>query len=115
MSSHPAFARTPPPPYYAVIFTSTRTAGDLGYGAVAERMVELGSRYDGFLGVESVRGLDGRGITVSYWRDEAAIQAWKRDPEHAQAQRGGREAWYEQYEVRVARVERADGFKRASE
>ena len=35
------FAHTPAPPYYAVIFTSLRTEGDQGYGAMAERMVEL--------------------------------------------------------------------------
>lgn len=113
MSGKPALARTPEPPYYAVIFTSRRTAGDHGYGQMAERMVDLGSRYEGFLGIESVRGADGVGITVSYWRDEAAIQAWKRDTEHEKAQRGGRAVWYEQYEVRVAKVERAYGFARA--
>ena len=61
------FARTPEPPYYAVIFTSTRTAVDDGYGSMADRMVELASQQPGFLGVESTRGADGLGITVSYW------------------------------------------------
>ena len=112
MSHATGLARTPAPPYYAVIFTSRRTAGDAGYGAMAEKMVDLGSRYDGFLGLESVRGADGVGITVSYWRDEAAILAWKRDTEHQKAQRGGRAAWYAEYEVRVAKVERAYGFTR---
>lgn len=112
--SHPgSFARTPEPPYYAVIFTSKRRAADeLAYQAVAQRMVDLGSRYDGFLGLESVRDPGGLGITVSYWSDEASLLAWKRDSEHQEAQRGGREAWYERYEVRVARVERAYGFAR---
>jgi heme-degrading monooxygenase HmoA len=112
MSASNGIARTPEPPYYAVIFTSRRTEGDHGYGAMAERMVALGSKYDGFLGIESVRGADGVGITVSYWRDEASILAWKRDAEHAKAQHGGRDSWYGQYEVRVARVERAYGFAR---
>ena len=112
MSAPTGLARTPEPPYYAVIFTSKRTAGDAGYGAMAERMVDLSSRYDGFLGIESVRGADGVGITVSYWRDEAAILAWKRDTEHQKAQRGGRAGWYECFEVRVAKVERAYGFAR---
>lgn len=112
MSLESTLARTPAPPYYAVIFTSKRTPGDQGYGRMAERMVDLGSRYDGFLGIESARGADGVGITVSYWRDEASILAWKKDTEHEKAQRGGRETWYEQYEVRVAKVERAYGFKR---
>jgi hypothetical protein len=47
------FARTPEPPYFAVIFISTRTAVDDGYGAVADRMVELASTQSGFLGVDS--------------------------------------------------------------
>ena len=107
MSHATGIATTPPPPYYAVIFTAKRTAVDHGYGEMAAKMVDLGSRYDGFLGIESVRGADGVGITVSYWRDEAAILAWKRDTEHQKAQRGGRAAWYERFELRIAKVERA--------
>ena len=103
----PGFARTPEPPYYAVIFTSTRTEGDQGYAAMSQRMVELGSRYDGFLGIESARGANGLGITVSYWRDEASIRAWKRDTEHEKAQRAGQRTWYSHYSVRIAKVERA--------
>jgi heme-degrading monooxygenase HmoA len=76
---------------------------------MAERMVELGAKQGGFLGLESVRGADGTGITVSYWRDEASILAWKNDAEHRRAQRGGRESWYAAYEVRIAKVERAYG------
>jgi heme-degrading monooxygenase HmoA len=115
MSAPGGIARTPEPPYYAVIFTSKRAVDDgRSYNAMAERMVDLGSRYDGFLGIESVRGADGVGITVSYWRDEAALLAWKRDTEHQKAQRGGRDAWYDCYEVRIAKVERAYGFARAA-
>ena len=113
MSAATGLARTPAPPYYAVIFTSQRAAtDDRANGVVAQRMVDLGSRYEGFLGIESVRGADGVGITVSYWRDEAALLAWKRDTEHQKAQRGGRDAWYDRFEVRIARVERAYGFAR---
>jgi heme-degrading monooxygenase HmoA len=108
--SHPTgIAATPEPPYYAVIFTSQRTAGDQGYAAMAERMVALGSGQPGFLGLESVRGADGTGITVSYWRDEASIRAWRHEAEHQRAQRGGRDSWYAAYEVRIAKVERAYG------
>jgi heme-degrading monooxygenase HmoA len=101
------FARTPDPPYFAVIFTSRRTAVDDGYGAMADRMVELASRQPGFLGVESARGADGLGITVSYWASEADIVAWKANSEHRIAQTAGNRKWYEHFEVRVARVERA--------
>lgn len=104
-----SFARTPEPPYYAVIFTSTRTAVDEGYGEVADRMVELASRQPGFLGVESTRGADGFGITVSYWSTLEAIASWKADAEHRVAQIAGHRKWYEHFEARVARVERAYG------
>lgn len=60
------FAATPKPPYFAVIFTSRRTEGDQGYGEMAARMAELAAAQPGFLGVESTRGEDGFGITVSY-------------------------------------------------
>jgi len=44
---------------------------------MAERMIELVSKQPEFLGVESVRGSDGFGITVSYWSSEEVIAAWK--------------------------------------
>ena len=52
------------------------------------------------------------GITVSYWADEASIAAWRRDADHAFAQYEGRARWYDAYELRVARVERAQSFTR---
>ena len=103
-------AATPEPPYFAVIFSSQRTAGDQGYGAMAERMVELARAQPGFLGVESARDGEGFGITVSYWQDEASIAAWKAHAEHAVAQRLGRERWYGSFHLRVCRVEREAGM-----
>ena len=102
-----AIANTPRPPYYAVIFTSLRTEGDQGYGATAERMLELAAQQQGFLGVESAR--EEVGITVSYWDSLEAIARWKADAEHAQARALGRERWYEAFKVRIARVERDYG------
>ena len=100
-------AATPEPPYYAVIFSSQRSEGDQGYAAMAERMVELARQQPGFLGLESARGPEGFGLTVSYWRDEASIAAWKAHAEHAVAQRLGRERWYGAFALRVCLVERA--------
>ena len=101
-------ADTPPPPYYAVIFTSLRTDVDEGYGDTAQRMVELASQQPGFLGVDSAR--DQIGITVSYWSSLEAIAAWKRETEHLTAQRDGIARWYDQYVVRICLVERAYDF-----
>lgn len=103
-------ARTPEPPYFAVIFTSTKAPEDPDYGPTSARMVELAEQQDGYLGYETARGPDGLGITVSYWRDEASIKKWKADAEHAVAQARGRGEWYEQYVSRVAKVERVSDF-----
>jgi heme-degrading monooxygenase HmoA len=105
-------AQLPPPPYYVVTFASQRTAGDNGYGGMADEMVALAAKQPGFLGVESARGADGFGITNSFWADEASIRAWKAVVDHLEAQRRGRAEWYETYAVRVARVERAYQFPR---
>ncbi len=106
-------ARTPPPPYFAVVFSSIRTTDDPeGYGRTADRMVELARSMPGFLGLDSVRDATGVGITVSYWESEAAIRGWHQQAEHLDAQRLGRERWYEQFEMRVCRVERAYSFDR---
>jgi len=106
-----SLAKTPEPPYYAVIFSSQRTDGDRGYASTAERMLELASKQPGFLGAESVRGVDGFGITVSYWSTEEAIAAWRSHAEHKPVQEAGRRVWYEDYQLRVAKVERAYGKK----
>jgi putative acetyltransferase len=103
------FAKTPEPPYYAVIFTSQRNEEDRGYGQMAERMVQLAAGQPGFLGVETARSVDGFGITVSYWTSEEAIADWKAHLDHKPAQEAGKRIWYADYHLRVAKVERAYG------
>lgn len=106
-----SIAKTPQPPYYAVIFTSERTEGDQGYGEMGERMVELASKQPGFLGVESVRGQDGVGITVSYWESLEAIKDWKDHAIHKIAQNKGKTQWYRRFGIRVSKVERDRFFE----
>jgi heme-degrading monooxygenase HmoA len=85
------FPRTPEPPHYAVIFSSVRTESDsAGYEAMAERMVKLAGSMPGFLGMESVRGPEGFGITGSYCDSEDSIRNWHQQAEHRQAQALGR-------------------------
>lgn len=68
----------------------------------------LAKQQPGFLGVESAR--EEVGITVSYWESLEAIAAWKAHAEHTQARAQGRKQWYEQFSVRIARVEKAYDF-----
>ena len=101
-------ARTPRPPYVAVIFTSVQTTDLDGYAETAEHMETLAATQPGYLGFESARG--GLGIAVSYWATEDDARAWKQVAEHAEAQRLGRERWYASYRVRIATVTRDYGM-----
>lgn len=91
----------------AVIFQSTRTGDDpAGYAAAADAMDALAARQPGFLAISAARNPDGTGITVSYWADEAAALAWRDHPVHTAIRERGRDRWYSDYRVDVARVER---------
>lgn len=103
-------AKTPTPPYYAVIFTSLKMENNEGYDEMAERMVELAQQQPGFLGVESAR--NEVGITVSYWKDLVSIKNWKENAEHTIAREKGRADWYKAFKTRIAKVERDYGFEK---
>jgi heme-degrading monooxygenase HmoA len=108
----PKGAATPQPPYYAVIFTSCQKPGiEENYGDASARMLELAQTMPGYLGIESARNAEGFGITVSYWESEEAIKNWRTHAEHIPVQKMGREKFYEWYESRVGKIERAISFK----
>jgi len=102
------FATTPKPPYYAVIFSSQRNGhGEADYEAAATHMFELVQQQPGFLGAESTRDAEGFGITVAYFDSEENIRRWRNQDDHAATRERGKREWYEHFEVRVAKVERA--------
>lgn len=103
-------AKTPEPPYYAVIFSSERTDVNNGYGIMADKMVELANKQKGFLGVESARDSE-LGITVSYWDSLEAIKGWKENVAHRIAQERGKVEWYKSFSLRVCKVERDKFFE----
>lgn len=102
-------AKTPTPPYYAVIFSNLRTEIEDGYEEMAIEMVRLAEMQPGYLGHESIR--DGLGITISYWESLDAIKNWKANTDHLIAQKFGREKWYAAYKTRIAKVERDYSFE----
>ncbi len=95
-------AKTPKPPYYAVIFTTLRTDFDDGYEDTSLKMEELAKQQDGYLGIESAR--NELGITVSYWKSVEAIINWKNNVEHSVAREKGRTLWYNEYQLRICKV-----------
>lgn len=95
---------TPHPPYYAVIFTSTKTSVNDGYTEMATKMLNLAKIQPDFLGFESAR--EEIGISISYWKDLESIKSWKENLEHMAAQKKGKENWYKSYKIRITKVER---------
>lgn len=102
-------AKTPSPPYYAVIFTSVRTSEDNGYSEMANKMEELVANQEGFLGMESAQG--DVGITISYWKDLESIKNWKENIDHAAAREKGKSKWYSSFKTRITKVERDYEFE----
>jgi heme-degrading monooxygenase HmoA len=92
----------------AVIFVSETTGADSGgYADAATVMEALAARQPGYRGIDSARGPDGVGITVSYWADQAAAVAWRQNAEHAAIRERGRGVWYRSYSLHVAGIERS--------
>lgn len=91
-------------PYYAVIFTSTRTEGDNGYNEMANLMESLAKKQDGFISIDSAK--NEVGITVSYWESLESIKNWKQQTDHVLAQQKGIKEWYSWYNVKICKVER---------
>jgi heme-degrading monooxygenase HmoA len=96
------------PDTIAVIFVAQRSLDDDdGYRAAAQEMDALAAAQPGYVGIDSVRGTDGLGITVSYWTDETAAKNWRDHPRHAAIRDQGRGKWYTRYDLHVAKVTRS--------
>ncbi len=94
---------------YAVIFSSTLRPDAKGYEEASRRMLEKVSTLPGYLGVDSARSPDGKGITVSYWSSLEAIRAWGADEEHRRIQETGKKSWYSEWQLKIAKVEEERG------
>jgi heme-degrading monooxygenase HmoA len=92
----------------AVIFVAQRTGADAeGYARAAAAMDALSALQPGYIGMDSVRGDDGLGITVSYWESDAAAKAWRDHGEHALIRDAGRDRWYSDYSLHVSEITRS--------
>ncbi len=99
--------------HYAVIFSSTLIdLDDSKYHAFSKEMLEGVATAPGFLGVESYREKDGKGVTISYWETLSDIQEWKQNTRHLLAQKYGREEAYSSYQVRVCEVQHSYSFSK---
>lgn len=70
-------------------------------------------KIDGFISVERFESLAHKGkyVSLSFWRDEAAVKAWKAHAEHKAAQQQGKNEIFSDYRIRVAEVLRDYGMQ----
>ncbi len=90
---------------FVVIFRARIRQPDEEYSRTAARLRELALTEFGCVEFQTLtEGQDE--VALSYWPSEENIRAWKSHPEHLQAQKMGRERWYESYSVQVASISR---------
>jgi heme-degrading monooxygenase HmoA len=97
----------------AVIFEVTPAAGrrDAYLQLAADLVGEL-RQIDGFVSIERFESLSAPGklLSLSFWRDEAAVAAWRNHAGHRRTQAKGRGGVFAGYRLRVAEVARDYGM-----
>ena len=92
-------------PYYAVLFSYKRSEKLEGYSEMDEKTLKLVQTMPGYLGHEVAGNGAEHAIFISYWKDMAAIENWKRNTTHKEAKAKGKTQWYEWYHSQIAKVE----------
>ena len=103
---------------YAVIFEVEPAPGRRqDYLDIAAQLRSELEQIDGFISVERFQSLtqEGKILSLSYWRDEAAVTRWRRHEQHRDAQRAGRGGIFRNYRLRVAAVVRDYGLEERAE
>src|SRR5690348_13451245 len=103
---------------HAVIFEVEPEPGRRqDYLDIAARLRPELEKIDGFISVERFESLTqpGKILSLSFWRDEAAVERWRRHEEHQAAQRAGRGGIFRNYRLRVAAVIRDYGMNDRAE
>lgn len=102
----------------AVIFEFWPEAGgQQEYFDLAGRLRPLLEGRDGFLSIERFQSVTepGKFVSLSFWRDEQAVEKWRREVPHVEAQLAGRDRIFRDYRLRVATVQRDYGMRQRAE
>jgi len=97
----------------AIIFEVEPALGrQSAYLDIAAQLLPTLQAIDGFISVERFQSLTtpGKLLSLSFFRDEAAVAAWRNTIEHRQAQEAGRGGVFAGYRLRVAQVLRDYGL-----
>jgi heme-degrading monooxygenase HmoA len=84
------------------------------YIALVERMAELASSMPGYISHKGFFAEDGERCTIVEFESEEAQRAWRMHPEHRNAQREGRDVYYESYSLQICEVKRESKFDRGT-
>ncbi len=97
-----------------VVLFRSRLRPDVGaeYEETAEHMLALVRAMPGFVSFKTYTAPDGERMSIGHFDSDEALGVWRHHPEHVEAQRRGREAFYAVYDIEVAEVKRAYGFQR---
>src|SRR2546428_1825502 len=108
-----SYRRVKDPTEVVVIFkTHLRDGADAGaYRKTSRRMHELVEQIPGFISIKAYTGEDGEEIDLVRFANEDALKVWKEQPEHLEAQRRGREEFYDRYSVQACKVVRDYEFR----
>lgn len=91
---------------YVVIFKATVLQFDEEYDTTAATLRDLAINEYGCLDfIAATQG--NQEIALSYWQNEQDIKRWKTDADHRFAQTMGREKWYKNYQIEIAKITRA--------
>lgn len=87
------------------------------YLDIAAGLKPLLQEIDGFISIERFSSLteEGKVLSLSFWRNEAAIEAWRNLESHRYAQSKGRDSVFSHYRLRVANVSRDYGMDERNE
>ena len=102
----------------AIIFEVVPHEGQAkDYFDEAAKLKPLLETMDGFISVERFESLTTRGkfLSLSFWRDEEAVKAWRNTPDHRHTQALGRSQIFADYRLRVAAVIRDYGMTEREE
>jgi heme-degrading monooxygenase HmoA len=88
-----------------ILFRSTLTpeAGE-DYGDMGDAMLEHARSQPGFVDYKQYHTDDRERLTVVWWKDEATLEQWRNDSRHVAAKKMGRDRWYQDYHIEIAKV-----------
>lgn len=100
------YRRVKDPKEVVVIFDLhlRKGADQAAYAATSKRMHELVDHWPGFISLKEYTSEDGEVVDIARFEDERSLEAWRKEPEHLEAQRRGREEFYDHFRIQALRV-----------